>query len=51
LAVWCDGECGDAKSVKLEAFREFRNNGIIESYDKYKEAELSFQGLCHRKKM
>jgi hypothetical protein len=49
-AVWWDGECEDAKRVKLEAFREFRSNGILEIYDKYKEAELSFQGLYHRKK-
>jgi hypothetical protein len=33
------GECVDAKRVKLEAFREFRSNGIVEKYDKYKEAE------------
>jgi hypothetical protein len=33
-AVWWDGECEDAKRVKLEAFREFRNNGIMENYDK-----------------
>jgi hypothetical protein len=32
------------------AFREFRNIGIIENYNKYKKAELSFQSLCHRKK-
>jgi hypothetical protein len=49
-AVCWDGECEDAKRVELEAIREFRNNGIIENYDKYKEAELSFQGLCHRTK-
>jgi hypothetical protein len=49
-AVWWYGDCEDAKRVKLKTFREFRNNGIIENYDKYKEVELSFQGLCHRKK-
>jgi hypothetical protein len=50
-AVWWDGECENTKRVKLEAFSEFRNNGIIENYDKYKGPELSFKGLCHRKKM
>jgi hypothetical protein len=49
-AVWWNGECEDAKRVKLKAFRVFMKNGIVENYDKYKEAELSFQGLCHRKK-
>jgi hypothetical protein len=43
-----DVECEDANRAKLEAFREFRYNGIIEKNNKYKKAELSFQGLCHR---
>jgi hypothetical protein len=45
------GECENAMRVKLEAFREFKNNGIIANYHKYKEAELSLQSIYHRKKM
>jgi hypothetical protein len=48
--VWWDRECENAKRIKLKAFREYRNNGKIENYDKFKKAELSFQGLCHCKK-
>jgi hypothetical protein len=36
-AVWWDGECEDAKRVKLKAFRVFMKNGIIENYKNIKK--------------
>jgi hypothetical protein len=39
--AWWDGKCEDSKKVKLVAVREFRNNGILENYEKYEGAKLN----------
>jgi hypothetical protein len=46
--AWWNRESEDSKKVKLVAFREYRNNGIIENYKKYKEAEVSFATVKKR---